>query len=180
MIRRDSPWVALVTASVVALFASVFALAQEVAPHFRGPIEITADTLEVQQDAGIAVFIGNVKAVQGGILLAADRVLVSYAPGGGNTIRSIEAQGNVFFSTPTETAEGDTAVYDVENGVITLAGSVLLTRSENVVRGNRLVLNLATGLSRIEGASDPAAVEGGGRVQGLFVPNEAAAGDVAR
>jgi len=180
MIAYKSPWVALVTASVVALFASASTFAQEVAPHYRGPIEITADALEVRQDTGIAIFTGTVRAVQGDILLAADRVLVSYAPGGADVIRSIEAQGNVFFSTPTETAEGDTAVYDVENGVITLAGSVVLTRSENVVRGNRLVLNLATGLSRIEGGSDPVAGDGGGRVRGLFVPNEAAAGGVAR
>lgn len=161
---------------VAAIVAALTAWTQGAAAQDAAlPIEITADALEVQQDNGIARFAGNVRAVQGDLVLAADSVAVSYAPGG-DAIRAIEAEGNVFVSTPAETAQGDAGTYDVENGIITLTGTVVLTRGENVVRGSRLVLNLATGLSRVE------AGEGGdgGRVRGLFVPNDAAEGGAGR
>ncbi|MDA0653867.1 MAG: lipopolysaccharide transport periplasmic protein LptA [Proteobacteria bacterium] len=159
-----------------AIMVLQIAWAQGVTAQDAGlPIEITAEAFEVQQDNGIARFTGNVRAVQGDLILSADSVVVTYAPGA-DAIRAIEAAGNVFVSTAAETAQGDAGTYDVEHGIITLTGAVVLTRGENVVRGNRLVLNLATGLSRVE------AGEGGdgGRVRGLFVPNDAAAGGAGR
>ena len=133
----------------------------------RLPVEITADALEVQQDKRIAVFAGNVAAVQGDYLLRADRLTVNYAAtGGDNSISKIDAAGRVFFSTPAETAQGDAGTYDVDAGIITLTGAVVLTQGENVVRGNSLVLNLLTGQSRMDGGAAT-----GGRVRGLFLPN---------
>ena len=67
---------------------------------------------------------------------------------------------------PQETAQGDHGVYDVDSESITLIGSVVLTRDKNVIRGARLVLNLVTGESRIEGAPAGGAQ---GRVRGRFV-----------
>jgi len=135
------------------------------------PIEINADSLEVLQDDQVAVFRGNVDAVQGGIRLKADELKVHYrtkggvgASGLGGSIVRIDAKGGVFVSSATETAQGDAGVYDVDRGEITLTGKVVLTRGENVIRGQRLVLNMETGRSRIE--SDG----GAGRVRGYFVP----------
>ena len=139
------------------------------------PIEITADQLEVQQDRRLAIFRGNVLAIQGTMRLRAARLVVHYRPTkkGGSAesgISSIEASGRVFFSTAEETAEGDSGVYDVDGGIVTLDRNVVLTRGDNVIRGNRLVLNLETGRSKVEGA--PAASGKGGRVRGLFVPRK--------
>ncbi len=139
------------------------------------PIEITADSLEVQQDKRLAIFSGNVKAIQGTMRLRAATLVVHYRPAkeGGmaeSGISSIEASGRVFFSTAEETAEGDSGVYDVDKGTITLNQNVVLTRGNNVIRGNRLVLNLESGRSKVEGA--PAASGKGGRVRGLFVPRK--------
>ena len=136
------------------------------------PIEITADALEVQQDQGVAVFTGAVNAIQGELVLRADTLRVHYRTGDESdagfpgAISRIDAQGSVFFSTPSETAEGETGVYDVGDGTITLVGAVVLTRGQNVLSGNRLELSLATGRSRLY--SD--AADGDGRVRGLFVP----------
>ena len=160
----------------VALGSGTFAQAQEGAARLDTalPIEIVADTLEVNQDQQLAIFTGNVAATQGQILLNADRVVVHYSAGGGGggvqAIRSIDAEGNVFFTTDFETAQGDLGTYDVENGMVTLTGAVVLTRGENVLRGSKLVLNLLNGTSTVEGG----AAEAGGRVRGLFVPNNAA------
>ena len=45
------------------------------------PIEITADSLEVRQEEQIAVFRGNVDAVQGDLNLRADELTVYYRTG---------------------------------------------------------------------------------------------------
>ena len=77
------------------------------------PIEITADSLEVLQDQKIATFAGNVDAVQGDMVLSADRLRVHYGddgnaaagPAGAGSILRIEADGNVLMSSPRETAQ---------------------------------------------------------------------------
>ncbi len=137
------------------------------------PIEISADSLEVKQDQNVAVFTGNVDAIQGDIRFRANRLTVHYRSGedgeaGGNVIRRIDASGSVFVTSGRETAQGESGVYDVENNLITLARNVVLTRGENVIRGDRLVLDLVTGQSRVDGGTD--AARPGGRVRGLFVP----------
>ncbi len=137
------------------------------------PIEISADSLEVKQDENIAIFTGNVDALQGDIRLRASQLTVHYRSGEGgeagvNAISRIDASGSVFITSGRETAQGETGVYDVENSLITLIQNVVLTRGENVIRGNRLVLDLVTGQTRVDGGeSGP---RSGGRVRSLFVP----------
>ena len=138
------------------------------------PIEINADNLEVQQDKQLAVFRGNVDAKQGDIRLRAQELKVWYRSGGGGAQESsaaadvggsivrIDALGQVSVSSPDETARGDVGIYDVAEREITLTGDVVLTRGENVIRGQKLTMDMDTGLSRMQG--------GGGRVRGLFTP----------
>jgi lipopolysaccharide export system protein LptA len=141
------------------------------------PIEITADSLEVIQPQQLAIFKGNVDAVQGDIRLRADTLKVHYrqrppgqqaAAGAAvdpqTSIHRIDAVGRVFISSPEETASGDAGVYDVDKRTITLEGQVVLTRGDNVLRGNRATMDLASGRSVMV----PTAGE---RVHGLFVPN---------
>lgn len=141
------------------------------------PIEINADSLEVEQNQQVATFRGNVDAIQGEIRLRADELKVHYrnddgstesAAGAAGAIVRIDAVGNVFVSSPTETAQGNTGVYDIDNREITLTGQVVLTRGENVLRGERLVLNMATGRSRIESSGQ----QGGGRVRAILTPSK--------
>lgn len=138
------------------------------------PIEITADSLEVHQDRRVAVFTGRVQAVQGEMRLQADEVVVHYREGTegeraeAGLISRIDAEGRVFFSSSAETAEGKHGVYDVDQSTITLTGSVVLVRGDNVIRGEHLVLNLATGQSRIE--AGPPGSGSRSRVKSIFVP----------
>jgi lipopolysaccharide export system protein LptA len=142
------------------------------------PIEITADSLEVIQPQQLAIFKGNVDAVQGELRLRSDTLKVHYrqrpagqpAPAGAaanpqTSIHRIDAVGRVFVSSPEETARGDVGVYDVDNRTITLEGEVVLTRGDNVLRGNRATMDLASGRSVMIPTS-------GERVHGLFVPNK--------
>lgn len=134
------------------------------------PIEITADALDVAQSDQTAIFTGNVVAIQGDLRLGSDNLRVYYRQGderaaSEGAISKIDAIGAVAISSPRETATSEWAVYEVDTGQITLGGKVVLTRGENVLRGEQLVIDLETGQSRIVGQQG-----GGGRVKGLFVP----------
>jgi lipopolysaccharide export system protein LptA len=138
------------------------------------PIEITADSLEVQQEEQMAIFRGNVDAVQGDLVLNADTLRVYYTQQEGaepSGIRRIEAIGNVILSSPEETAQGEQGVYHVDRDFVELTGDVVLTRGENVIRGRRLELDLASGYSKIVGTGT--AAQGAPkeeRVRALFFP----------
>jgi lipopolysaccharide export system protein LptA len=56
---------------------------------------------------------------------------------------------------------GETAVFDTRANMITMLGGIVLTQGKNVLRGDRLMVDMATGVSRVESDS--------GRVQGLFI-----------
>lgn len=131
----------------------------------KQPIEIDADALEVFQKESRAVFSGNVVAKQGEMRLTASKMVVFYKPGGGDdAIERIEVSGNVALNTPAESAKGQSGVYDTINEVVTLSGDVVLTRDNNILKGSKLVYNIATGRSKI-------VKDEGGRVRGLFVPS---------
>ncbi len=139
------------------------------------PIEINADALEVRQQDNLAVFSGNVDAVQGTIRFQADQLQVHYRPrsegddGIGGAIARLDAFGQVRITSPNETAEGQTGVYDVDNRLVTLNGDVVLTQGDNVLRGQRLVINLESGVTMLDGAANQG---GNGRVKAIFVPEK--------
>ncbi len=135
------------------------------------PIEITADTLEVKQNQQLAIFRGKVDALQGDMRLRADQLIVYYRDDKENPdqpgIAKIEAEGNVFISSPKETGKGARGVYDVDRARIDLVGDVVLTQGQNVVKGDTLEMNLATGESKVASGKS-----GSGRVKGLFIPEK--------
>ena len=173
--------------TLIALFFSVGVspvLGQSLDHDSNLPIEISADSLEVAQEEQIATFAGNVDAVQGDLVLSADELRVHYegrsdsvglSAGRGNKIRRIDAEGRVIISSPEETAEGAFGTYDVPANLVTLEGEVVLTRGSNVIRGERLELDLVSGKSRIVGVAtssdDGGEQTGGGRVKALFTPS---------
>lgn len=161
------------------------------------PIEISSDKLDVLQNEHKAIFTGNVIAVQGTTNMRAAQMTVFYRDGGkakppaaddakaqaaptppagaGQGIYRIEAEGSVVFTTPSETAIGDKAIYNVDTDTIDLVGSnVTLTRGQNILKGTKLNYNMATSRSVLTGgAGGTADVTGSGkpaRVHGLFVP----------
>jgi lipopolysaccharide export system protein LptA len=88
----------------------------------------------------------------------------------GKGIYRIDADGNVIFTTPTETAKGDKGIYNVDADTIDLMGNVLLTRGPNVLKGTKVVYNLATGRSVLTSGAE-GTISSTGRVRGLFMPN---------
>lgn len=114
------------------------------------PVEVTADSLEVNQTDGTAVFTGNVLAVQGGMRLTAGAVRVEYTRGGGG-IERLHATGGVTLVNATDAAESSEAVYTLASGSVVMTGAVLLTQGPNAISGERLVLDLQAGTGVMEG-----------------------------
>ncbi len=81
-------------------------------------------------------------------------------PGGSSSIRRLEAKGNVVVTQKDQVVTGETAVFDTKTNLITMLGGIVLTQGKNVLRGDRLLVDMTTGVSRVESDS--------GRVQGLF------------
>ncbi len=179
--------------SIVSVFAGGLAGAllfgapasgQEATSALRGhntnaPVDVGADRIEVQDRADRAIWSGNVIVKQGNLILTSDRLTVAYSKAGGIQIERLDASGGVTVRSPSETARGQFAIYDINDRLITLIGGVTLTRGDSQVRGGRLVLDLETGRAVMDGggASSAPGVPGtsavpGGRVTGTFTVSQ--------
>jgi lipopolysaccharide export system protein LptA len=148
------------------------------------PVHIEAATLEVRDKDKMATFSGDVKVKQGDTGLRCKSLVVFYekdgegggkgstlhaakpGPGGQQKIKRLEARGGVVVTQKEQTATGETGVFDMQTNTVTLSGHVVMTQGQNVLRGDRLVVNLTSGVSRVESGKN-----GQGRVQGLFQPS---------
>jgi len=153
------------------------------------PIQIDAASLEMRDKKKEATFSGNVKVVQGDTTMTSKTLVVFYdstqapaaapapanskvaaksapiqsttpGPGGSSSIKRLEAHGNVVVTQKDQVVTGETAVFETKTNLITMLGGVVLTQGKNVLRGDRLMVDMTTGVSKVE--------SGSGRVQGLF------------
>lgn len=155
----------------------------------NAPIEITADTLAVDQKDGTATFSGNVDAKQAGIRIRSQKMIVSYASDGekdkktaptaanqASSISKVTLVGNITITSNDDTAQGQRGIYDVKKQLITLNDSVILSQGKNIVKGDKLVYNVATGKSEISGGTQSinttSEKKAGGRVKGIFIPQK--------
>jgi lipopolysaccharide export system protein LptA len=151
------------------------------------PVHIEAATLEVRDKDQVATFSGDVRVQQGDTSMKCNTLLVFYdrnagksqkpekpaktmraadpGPGGEQKIRRLEARGSVVVKSKDQTATGQMGIFDMPTNTVTLTGNVVMTQGKNVLRGDRLVVNLSSGVSRIESGKN-----GRGRVEGLFIP----------
>ncbi len=134
------------------------------------PVDFDAQRIEVQDRADRAVLSGDVRVRQGLLTLNAERINVAYTSTAGIEVDRIDASGGVTVRSPSETARGQFAVYDINRRLITMVGNVTLLRGTNEVRGGRLVIDLTTGRATMDGGGSRGASTGatGGRVTGRF------------
>ncbi|MGE3993280.1 MAG: LptA/OstA family protein [Pseudorhodoplanes sp.] len=145
------------------------------------PVQIEAATLEVRDRDKVATFSGGVNVTQGDTNMKAKLLVVYYdqeatpgamkaatpGPQGAQQIRRLEAKGGVVVTQKDQIATGDTGIFDMRANTVTLLGNVTVSKGQNVMRGERLVVNLESGISTVE------AGKSNGRVQMLINPNDA-------
>jgi lipopolysaccharide export system protein LptA len=150
----------------------------------KEPVKIEANSLEIRDRESYAIFEGNVTVKQGDSTMRAPRLKVYYEGSmtkkkekdGGSVkavqttkdgkatnqrIKKIEALGGIIITAKDQKATGDTGVFDMPSNTATISGNVVISQGPNVMKADRVIVDLNTGLSRLESA---------GRVQGLFVP----------
>jgi lipopolysaccharide export system protein LptA len=150
------------------------------------PIKINSASLEVRDKDKVATFSGDVHLVQGDTTLRSKTLLVFYndedapkpakppppiagapdAPPMSQQIRRVEAKGGVFVTQKDQTATGDSGVFDMQANTVTLLGNVVISQGQNVVKGDRLTVDLTSGTSRVECGKS----QGQCRVQALIQP----------
>lgn len=156
--------------------------AQAIASHnSKAPVEYAADRIELQDRQNRVMLSGNVVITQAGLTVRSARTLVNYSNDDGLSIARITATGGVTVTRGSESARGDVAVYDFNRRIITMAGNVRLNRNGDTLNGGRLVIDLASGVSSVDGrAAGSSGVSGegssessSGRVSGSFsVPQD--------
>jgi lipopolysaccharide export system protein LptA len=142
------------------------------------PIQIEAASLEMRDKKKEATFGGNVKVVQGDTTMTSKTLVAFYnsaspaapppnskatksasiqsatpGPGGSSSIRRLEAKGSVMVTQKDQVVTGETAIFDTKANLITMLGGVVLTQCGNVLRGDRLLVDMTTGVSRVESDS---------------------------
>jgi lipopolysaccharide export system protein LptA len=178
----------LALSSLVGLTALIPSAQAQIAtgPNNNGPIDVTADKLEMVDAEHLAIWRGNVEAVQNGSRLVADTVNVYFAgksaapakptaaksaPGSAasvgqdwGAVQRMVAEGHVFFVSQDQTARGEHAVYELEPDTITMTGDVVVVQGDNVVKGDKLVIQVKTGhadiISNATGRNKPERVRG--------------------
>ena len=159
------------------------------------PLKITSASLEVRDKEKIATFAGDVHLVQGDTTLRSKTLIVFYddeadaksdasksdaqkapkPPAAAGTdaapmsqqIRRVEAKGGVLVTQKDQTATGESGIFDMQANTVTLLGNVVISQGQNVVRGDRLTVDLNSGVSRVECGKTQAQC----RVQALIQPN---------
>ncbi len=114
------------------------------------PVEVTADTLDVNQADGSAEFAGNVRVGQGEMRLSADRVQVIYNQESRGIERMV-ATGSVVLVNGPDAAQADRADYSVDTGTVVMTGSVLLTQGQSALTSDKMTVNLTTGTAQMNG-----------------------------
>ena len=139
----------------------------------NAPVNFNAGRIELQDRADRVVLSGAVRVEQAGLVLNASRMTVAYSNSGGIDVNRIDAAGGVTITKSGDTARGDVAIYDLNRRLITMVGGVTLVQSNgNRLSGGRVIIDLNSGRSTIDGRSSggsaPNTSNSGGRVTGTF------------
>ncbi len=138
-------------------------------------IQVSADSLNINNEGNYAEFIGSVKAVHKDMTINSDRLTVYYdkkSENGGvsaqdeGAIKKIIAEGNVIIVSDGRTANSQKAVYLTKNGMLILTGKdARITDKQNYITGSKIIFNRSSGNVKVVGKPDR-------RVKAVFFTND--------
>lgn len=153
--------------SLSALWLLLPALAAALPEDREQPIQLEADTAQLDQTTGVSVYQGNVTISQGSMKLSADTVTISVrdgefrhlqAEGGPATFRYLPARDK-----PEVVGYGRRMDYDVATGTVVITRNARITQAKDEFTGERIEYDLDKDLVKARGGD-------GGRVQVILQP----------
>lgn len=150
------------------LFALLFGGSVMAQQSSGGPIQATADTIEVVPNSNMSILRGHAEVVQDGKTLRSDGLRIFYKPKGGpdgGKIDRVYSDTQTFYVTPTEKIRGDKAVYTAAKNEIVFTGNVIMTQGRDVATGSELTINTVTKRSFMRSGNNS-------RVRAVFFPSD--------
>jgi len=135
--------------SIILLF---FLLYLNAYPETRKPIEIVADSMEWNKQLGQAIATGNAKAIQGQTTIKANKIIAILSKENSQQIKELQASGKVVFLKDKQLATGDEATYYLNQDKVIITGNVELKKDGNIIKGEKLIIDFLTGLSKMKGS----------------------------
>ena len=135
--------------SIVLLFLFLYLNAYSEA---RKPIEILADSMEWNKQLGQAIATGNAKAIQGQTTIKANKIIAVLSEDNSQQIKELQAIGKVVFLKDKQLATGDKATYYLNQDKVIITGNVELKKDGNIIKGEKLIIDFLSGLSKMEGS----------------------------
>jgi lipopolysaccharide export system protein LptA len=127
-------------------------------------IQVSADSLNINNEENYAEFIGSVKAVHKDMTINSDRLKIYYDQKSKNSetssqnegsIKKIIAEGNVIIVSDGRTANSQKAVYMTKNGMLILTGKdARITNKQNYITGSKIIFNRSSGNVKVIGKPD--------------------------
>lgn len=141
------------------------------------PIEIEADSVDIDESKGQSVYLGNVQVTQGSIRLLADKVTVFHASGDPEKFVAVGEPAR-FRQMPDDSdipikARAQRMEYEIQGDLVTLIDSAEVLQGKDTMRSDRIVWDRVRG--QVKGGR---AAQGKARVKMTFQPKKD--GDEAR
>ena len=108
--------------------------------------------MEWNKKIGQAIATGNAKAIQDQTTLKANKIVAVLNKENSQQITELQASGNIEFLKDDQLATGDKAIYYPKKDKVIITGNVELKRDGNIIKGEKLVIDFLTGLSKMEGS----------------------------
>lgn len=163
------------------------------------PVKITAAELEVHDKDKMAVFSGDVYLVQGDTSMRSASLTVYYddqppppapppkgkggqaaaqiTPQQNQQIKRVVAKGNVIVvakqkDQKDQRATGDEGIFDMRANTVTMAGNVVISQGDSILKGDNLTVNMTNGDALLTGrTSQDCKGKPDCRVTGVFNPS---------
>jgi lipopolysaccharide export system protein LptA len=175
LVVHDKEKYATFSGNVKAVQGSTTLRAKELNVHYVGGDALSSGVKKDEVKAPAETKVADAEGAAGGATATDKAAAGPEAKKGDTQITKIEAKGDVIItSEDDQTTTSEWALYDLPSQLVTVGGNVVLTQGKNVLKGDRLVIDLKTGESRFENTGNTAA---GGRIRALFMPKQDGAKD---
>jgi lipopolysaccharide export system protein LptA len=177
MSHKRSVKIALCSFVATSCLLSIAAVAQVIDNHnSKAPVTFDAGQIELQDRADRVILSGGVVVTQAGLTIRASRLTAAYSRTNKVNVNRLDAVGGVAIAKDDLRANANAAIYDLDRDLITLVGNVQLQQGANRLNGGRILIDLNTGRTTINGGAtaptDPAipgvTKTSSGRVTGTF------------